>query len=101
MIVPPGLSAPDFSACSIMLSAIRSFVLPPGLADSTFARMAGAKLCTDRFNRIKGVLPMVSRMLSLADIDMSNLVVKFGLFPHREEGTQVVLPGCKTGRTEA
>jgi hypothetical protein len=63
--------------------------------------MAGARLCTDRFSRIRGVLPMVSRMLSLADNDMSYLVAENSLFSRKEEGNQVVLPNCKAGRREA
>ena len=40
-IVPPGLSAPDCSASSIIRSAIRSFTDPPGLRYSTLARTVG------------------------------------------------------------
>ena len=36
-IVPPGCSAPDFSAASTIRSAMRSFTEPPGLKYSTLA----------------------------------------------------------------
>jgi hypothetical protein len=38
---------------------------------------------------------MVSRMLSLADNDMSNLVPENSLFPRQDESKQVVLPIAK------
>ncbi len=41
-MVPPGRSAPDFSAASTIRSAIRSLTEPPGLKYSTLARTAGA-----------------------------------------------------------
>jgi hypothetical protein len=36
-IVPPGFKWPASSAASIIETPIRSFALPPGLKDSTFA----------------------------------------------------------------
>ena len=38
MIVPPGLSAPDFSASSIMARPMRSLIDPPGFARSFFTQ---------------------------------------------------------------
>ena len=56
-IVPPGRSAPDFSAASIMRTAMRSLTEPPGLKYSTFARtVAGTSRPTDD-SLTSGVLP--------------------------------------------
>ena len=63
MIVAPGLSAPLFSAASIIDSAMRSLIEPPGLARSDLIHT----WCVSpnrRLMRMCGVLPMVARMLS-------------------------------------
>ena len=63
MMVPPGLSAPDASAASIIDSAMRSLIEPPGLARSLLIQT----LCVPpnrRLMRMCGVLPMVCRMVS-------------------------------------
>ena len=64
MTVPPGLSWPLRSAASIMLRAIRSLTLCPGLKYSTLARTGQGKSSAIWFIRIMGVLPMAPRMFS-------------------------------------
>ena len=56
-IVPPGLSAPEASASSIIRSAMRSFTEPPGLKYSTLARTVAAIPSVTRLRRTSGVLP--------------------------------------------
>ncbi len=64
MIVPPGLSFPDFSASSIIFTAIRSLIELPGLVVSILAKTSAATTPLGmRLRRTIGVLPMVSRML--------------------------------------
>ena len=60
MITEPGPRIPRASASSIIASAIRSLMLPPGLARSSFAQTStrGSKR---RLIRTCGVLPMVAR----------------------------------------
>ena len=63
MIVAPGLSVPLFSAASIIDSAMRSLIEPPGLARSDLTHT----WCVSpnrRLMRMCGVLPMVARLLS-------------------------------------
>ena len=62
MIVPPGFSAPRFSASSIIASAMRSLIEPPGLARSDLIQTSASP--NSRLMRMCGVLPMVARMLS-------------------------------------
>ena len=65
MIVPPGLSAPERSASSIIRTAIRSLIELPGLNVSTFASTVA--LTTPRvmeLMRTIGVSPIASRMLA-------------------------------------
>ena len=57
-IVPPGRSAPDRSAASIMRSAIRSFTEPPGLKYSTLARTVAGTPSVTRLSLTSGVLPI-------------------------------------------
>ena len=62
MIVAPGFSLPSFSAASIIANPIRSFTLPPGLKNSTFAIIG---VSTPRnleylFSSTSGVLPIRS-----------------------------------------
>src|SRR5665213_2916894 len=61
-IVPPGFSAPDLSASSIIESAIRSLIEPPGLARSDFTQTSASP--NSRLIRMCGVPPMVSRILA-------------------------------------
>src|SRR3990172_12948626 len=63
-IVSPGLIRPSPSAASIMLRAIRSFTLPAGLCDSTFATTSAAPSGTTRFSRTMGVPPISSSTVS-------------------------------------
>jgi len=65
MIVPPGFSIPCYSASAIMLKPIRSFTLPPGLADSSFANICGFNPLFILLSFISGVLPICSNMLFL------------------------------------
>src|SRR6476620_7250160 len=58
MTVPPGLSRPRRSAPSTMDSAIRSFMLPVGLAPSHFTKISAAPGSGIRSRRNNGVLPM-------------------------------------------
>ncbi|SLH21675.1 Uncharacterised protein [Mycobacteroides abscessus subsp. abscessus] len=59
-MVPPGFSWPDFSAASIIFTAIRSFELPPGLRYSILAATRPAFGPTTLLSRTRGVLPMRS-----------------------------------------
>ena len=61
MIVPPGFSAPDFSASSIMDKAMRSLMDPPGLARSDLIQTSADP--NRRWTRMCGVWPMVSRIV--------------------------------------
>ncbi len=63
MTTEPGLSTPRSSASSIMARAMRSLMLPPGLARSSLdhTSMASSK---SRLTRTCGVPPMVARMES-------------------------------------
>src|SRR5690606_36094033 len=63
IIVPPGFRRPDFSASSIILIAIRSFIEFPGFMDSTFASIVAGTPSVILFNRTRGVLPIVSNIL--------------------------------------
>ena len=62
--VPPGLRRPSRSAASMILSAIRSLMDPPGLKNYTMAVRVQRSPRPMWFNRTNGVLPMVPRMLS-------------------------------------
>ena len=57
-MVAPGLSWPAFSAASIIESAMRSLMLPPGLVRS--ALIHTSRPGNRRSKRICGVRPMVS-----------------------------------------
>jgi hypothetical protein len=59
-IVPPGRSSPDFSAASIIRSAIRSFTDPPGLKYSTLASTSGSRPAVTADSLTSGVLPISS-----------------------------------------
>ena len=63
IMVPPGLINPDFSASSIIFTAILSFMELPGLKVSTLASTSEGMPFTTLFNFTRGVLPMVSSML--------------------------------------
>src|SRR5688572_26270763 len=59
-MVPPGLRAPLRSAASTIATPMRSFTLPPGLRDSTFASTAAPPARGSRRSRTRGVPPMRS-----------------------------------------
>src|SRR6266571_1656816 len=59
--VPPGGSLPSAAARSTMAWATRSFILPVGLADSSFATTRAEPDGTRRRSSTRGVLPMASR----------------------------------------
>ena len=61
-IVPPGSSAPLRSASSIMASAMRSLIEPPGLARSDLIHTVASP--NRRLMRMCGVLPMLRQTLS-------------------------------------
>ncbi len=63
MIIPPGFNLPSFSATSTIFKAIRSLIELPGLKYSTFAKIVQGKSLVILFNLIRGVLPIVSKML--------------------------------------
>src|SRR4051812_8091163 len=65
MIVPPGRSRPSRSAASIMRTATRSLIDPPGLKTSSFATIWGFRPAPIRERRTSGVSPIVSRIDSL------------------------------------
>ena len=62
-IVPPGFIFPSFSASSIILTAILSFTEFPGLKLSTLTKTSEFNDLVILFNLIKGVLPIVSKIL--------------------------------------
>src|SRR3989338_4206824 len=64
-ITEPGFSSPFFLACSIMLSAILSFTLPPGLNISSFAKTSAEFLSTTFTSFTIGVLPIRSKIFAL------------------------------------
>ena len=57
MIVPPGWRWPSFSAASIIASAMRSLIDPPGFERSDFTQTSDSGNSFDR--RTCGVLPIV------------------------------------------
>ena len=61
-MVPPGFSAPERSAASIIRSAIRSFTEPPGLKYSTLARTVAWSPLVTLFSFTSGVFPTRSTM---------------------------------------
>src|SRR5678815_5593367 len=61
-IEPPLRSLPERSASSIIESAIRSLIEPPGLERSDLLQTSAPP--NSRFIRICGVLPIVSQMLA-------------------------------------
>ena len=61
-IVPPGRSAPDSSAASIIRAAMRSFTEPPGLRYSTLARTVADRPRVTAERRTSGVWPTSSEM---------------------------------------
>ena len=58
----PGLSSPLSSASFTICKAMRSFILPPGLNDSTFAAIVAPVLGESLFNFNIGVIPISSRI---------------------------------------
>src|SRR5829696_905456 len=62
MIVAPGLSFPSRSAASIMASATRSLIEPPGLSASSLATRVGVRSLPSRESRTRGVSPTAARM---------------------------------------
>src|SRR2546426_6693289 len=69
--VPPGGSLPSVAARSTMARATRSFMLPVGLADSSFAMMRADPAGTTRRSSTSGVLPMASS--TCRDVPVSNV----------------------------
>ena len=67
-IVPPGLSAPLRSASSIIDSAMRSLIEPPGLARSDLIQTFASP--NRRFMRMCGVRPMLWQTLSNLIVDL-------------------------------
>jgi hypothetical protein len=63
-IVPPGLRAPDASAASTILTAMRSLALPPGLRYSIFAATIPDPGDVTELSFTSGVLPISSTMWS-------------------------------------
>ena len=61
MIVPPGFSLPVRSASSIIFTAMRSLIDPPGFKYSTFTRTVAAIPSVTLFSLTSGVLPIRSR----------------------------------------
>ena len=71
-MVPPGLSAPEASAASTILTAMRSLALPPGLRYSTLAATVADPGVVTELSLTSGVLPMRSTMWSA--MGMSSLL---------------------------
>src|SRR4051812_29331890 len=57
-MVPPADSSPDFSAASIILTAMRSLTEPPGLKYSTFASTSAGVSDVTECSRTSGVFPI-------------------------------------------
>ena len=64
MITVSLVSAPLFSASSIIAMPMRSFTLESGLKNSHFNKTVASTPSVTLFRRTSGVLPMVSTMLS-------------------------------------
>ena len=64
IIVPPGFKRPCFSASSIILSAILSFVELPGFKASYLAKTRHGKSSVSLFSLTRGVLPIVPKIFS-------------------------------------
>ena len=64
MMVLPGVSLPSRSASSIILTAMRSLMLPVGLKPSSLAKILTCRLGEKWFRRTIGVEPIVPRILS-------------------------------------
>src|SRR5882757_5650269 len=79
-IVPPGRSTPRRSASSTRPSAARSFTLPPGFRNSSFAHISAQGsvplACSSRRRRNIGVSPTSSNTFS-ATLIKQNLTHKF------------------------
>src|SRR5216117_791072 len=91
--VPPGGSLPSAAARSTMARATRSFMLPVGLADSSFAMMRADPAGTTRRGSTRGVLPMASR--TCRDVLMTKPWLPEGLTLaplHRVAGLDAVGP---------
>src|SRR4051812_42859769 len=61
-MVPPGGSRPRRSASTIMASAVRSLIEPPGFIPSTFTQTSAIPGSTMRSSRTVGVPPMYRSM---------------------------------------
>ena len=75
IIVPPGFIFPSFSATSSIFKAMRSLIELPGLKYSTLAKTVQGSCFVILLSFIKGVLPIVSRIL-LSHIFFKFLVCK-------------------------
>ncbi len=58
MMVLPGCSSPEISACSIIHRAVRSLIEPPGLLPSSLAQISTFGFGFNLRMRINGVLPI-------------------------------------------
>ena len=65
-IVPPGFSFPSRSAASIIASPMRSLFEPPGLRNSSFARIVPGTSRETRSSRTIGVEPTRSMIVGYA-----------------------------------
>src|SRR6185503_6736196 len=63
-MVPPGLSSPRFSACSMMNAPTRSLTDPPGFMNSNFAYSGTGKSLPILASRTSGVFPIAPNTLS-------------------------------------
>src|SRR4051794_9167206 len=61
-IVPPGRNRPSRSAASIIATATRSLIEPPGLRYSTLATSWDVRPAPKRDSRTSGVQPIASRI---------------------------------------
>ncbi len=62
-MVYPGSIRPCFSAASIIWMPMRSFMLPPGLRNSSLAKIVHGMPSVNLFSLSTGVFPIRSRML--------------------------------------
>ena len=77
MMVCPGVSAPSFSAVSIIDRAMRSFTEPKGFWLSILARMRTRGLGERTLTSTSGVLPIMSSTLSKAGIRPLSRLIRF------------------------
>src|SRR5690348_7746749 len=88
-IVPPGLSLPSRSACSIIARPIRSLTEPPGLRYSSLARIRAWPAGESLSSRTIGVPPTRSRTVGYSRGIAGSLVVRETL----EEAMKITVIG--------